>query len=312
MNNLISGFSKIINDFPPNVHYNGWYEIVNNLTENIKLVSDGIILDTFIDYCLWTNKPILKSPWIGILHGVCMDCPTHKTKHNINDFLASDWFRLSKENCVAIVVLSEHTKNILKTKITIPVYSTHLPKSVGSKFNIENYFASPKILHIGSHCRNFSAFIRFKTDILKNMIISNRKLPHALNCFTYNNITPSELCNVLISDNHLNNQQYESEICNSVGFSYYYDAAATNGLLEYIVSNTPIVVNRHPAIVEYIGEDYPLFYEDINHCPDNYLKSYEYIKKTVKYLENRAKMNIFKQESFNEFFKLLANNNMAN
>ena len=36
-----------------------------------------------------------------------------------------------------------------------------------------------------------------------------------------------------------------------------FDASANNVVVECIARNTPIIVNRHPAVVEYLTADYP-------------------------------------------------------
>jgi len=48
-----------------------------------------------------------------------------------------------------------------------------------------------------------------------------------------------------------------------VTFMELIDASANNTILDCIGRNAPLVVNRHPAAVEYLGKDYPLFYDHI-------------------------------------------------
>jgi hypothetical protein len=35
-------------------------------------------------------------------------------------------------------------------------------------------------------------------------------------------------------------------------------------VVEAIARNTPLVVNRHPALEEYLGAEYPLFFDDFH------------------------------------------------
>ncbi len=44
------------------------------------------------------------------------------------------------------------------------------------------------------------------------------------------------------------------------------DCSAVNTIIECIVRHTPLLVNPLPAVVEYLGEDYPLYYNDLNHA----------------------------------------------
>jgi hypothetical protein len=81
----------------------------------------------------------------------------------------------------------------------------------------------------------------------------------------------------------------------SVVFLNLYDAIANNGILDCIERNTPIIVNRSASSEEYLGKDYPLFYES-NNSYDEILKLFsdENILKGHKYLcnLNKSKLNI--------------------
>jgi hypothetical protein len=96
----------------------------------------------------------------------------------------------------------------------------------------------------------------------------------------------------------MDNTSYINLLTSSIGFVYYDDVGASNGLLEHIMSHTPIVVNKHPAVIEYIGENYPLFYEDIVDNPDYYLLNQNFIAECSSYLKERSKLDIFNVEKF--------------
>ncbi len=44
------------------------------------------------------------------------------------------------------------------------------------------------------------------------------------------------------------------------------DCSAVNTILECMDRNTPVIVNRHPALEELLGSSYPGFYEDDAHA----------------------------------------------
>ena len=71
------------------------------------------------------------------------------------------------------------------------------------------------------------------------------------------------LSNINIIDK-LKNDEYDKLLTNNILFINLIDASAVNTVIECIIRNTPILVNRHPAIVELLGDKYPLFYEDTN------------------------------------------------
>ena len=59
------------------------------------------------------------------------------------------------------------------------------------------------------------------------------------------------------------NNAYDDLLSNSVVFLELVDCSAVNTILECLVRNTIIVVNRHPAIEEVLGEGYPGFYDSL-------------------------------------------------
>ena len=58
----------------------------------------------------------------------------------------------------------------------------------------------------------------------------------------------------------LDDAAYDAVFTENVIFAEYYAASATNSVLECIARHTPMLVNPLPAIVEYLGEDYPLYF----------------------------------------------------
>lgn len=82
---------------------------------------------------------------------------------------------------------------------------------------------------------------------------------------------------------NISNEQYDELLRDNIVFINLVDAAAVNTILECIVRNTPILVNRLPATEEYLGKDYPLFYDSLDHAND-LLTDIRNIKKAHKYL----------------------------
>ena len=93
----------------------------------------------------------------------------------------------------------------------------------------------------------------------------------------------------------LSNEQYDRLLTKNIIFINLVDASAVNTLIECIVRNTPILINRLSATEEYLGCEYPLFYDDLDHATElladncNILNAYRYLKKMDK-----SKFNISK------------------
>lgn len=67
--------------------------------------------------------------------------------------------------------------------------------------------------------------------------------------------------NVDVMD-YLDNAAYDDLFTKNLVFLNLVDGSAVNTLIECFVRNTPVLVNRHPAVVEVLGPDYPLYYDE--------------------------------------------------
>lgn len=94
----------------------------------------------------------------------------------------------------------------------------------------------------------------------------------------------------------VDNDQYDQLLSQNVVFLNLVNCSAVNTVIECIVRNTPLVVNRLEALEEYLGKDYPLFYQTQGEALEM-LNSYQKIKEGYCYLSKMDKTK-FKIESF--------------
>jgi hypothetical protein len=76
--------------------------------------------------------------------------------------------------------------------------------------------------------------------------------------------------------------RYDCLLAENVVAIELFDASANNVVVECIARNTPIIVNRHPAVVEYLTADYPLYFTDLSEIPellaiDRVVAAHEYL-----------------------------------
>ena len=81
------------------------------------------------------------------------------------------------------------------------------------------------------------------------------------------------------------------------------DASAVNTVIECIVRNTPIIVNRLNALEEVLGKKYPLFYDSINDVKN--LLTMKYIEKGHDYLKNLNKTELKLETFVNKFINIV-------
>ena len=83
-------------------------------------------------------------------------------------------------------------------------------------------------------------------------------------------------------------KEYDELLSKNIVFIDLFDASANNTVMECIIRNTPLIVNKLPAIVEYLGEEYPLYFNDLSEI-SNMLDNNELLLKTHNYLKNMDK-----------------------
>lgn len=193
------------------------------------------------------------------------------------------------------------TKCIKKKTYTMEKYALK-----GS--NMNNYFPADDFLctlkntlnnnYLTNHLQNCS------TDHPKNCSTDNLQ-----NCSTDHKITNNwykhyydytkEMCDSVNIINKLSNQEYDNLLTENIVFINLIDASAVNTLIECMVRNTPIIINRHPVVVELLGENYPLYYDNDNYYEMNakivkLVSNFYNILKAKKYLKklDKSKLNI--------------------
>lgn len=66
----------------------------------------------------------------------------------------------------------------------------------------------------------------------------------------------------------LSNDDYDNFLSENIAVIYLYDSSVNNSIIECIARGTPILTNPHPAVIEYLGENYPLYYNNVKECQD--------------------------------------------
>jgi hypothetical protein len=89
---------------------------------------------------------------------------------------------------------------------------------------------------------------------------------------------------------HLSAARYDELLSKNIVFLHLYNAVANNAIIECIVRNTPVLVNPLPSVVEYLGVDYPFYFQTLAEAAakaqDNLLikKTHEYLKALPKHM----------------------------
>lgn len=224
----------------------------------------------------------IEEPFVGFFHHM----PVHPEEsvnhplcaHNkgLRFYLDSEYWQHNVNRCLGLFTLCEYTRDWLLKNTPCRVESIFHPFTTPhSLFRWQSFKNNQKkiLLHPGNWVRNFNAFNEIASPWPK--AITGRSL--------FKNPNPD-----IIELGFLPHAFYDRLINCNVVFQCYIDVAASNTIVECIAKNTPLVVNRLPAPEEYLGKDYPLFYETLQEAEtilrdeDRILAGHQYLAKMDK------------------------------
>lgn len=105
----------------------------------------------------------------------------------------------------------------------------------------------------------------------------------------------------------LDDDAYDDILSENIVFLDLIDASAVNTIIECIVRNTPVIVNKIKPTIELLGDGYPLFYESLDEIinlldDQNITNTHIYLKSMNKEkykIENFVIVNFFSSKSIN-------------
>lgn len=263
-------------------HRSGWSYAIESLQ---PFHSDsGVLLDDFVERTFIWNKVKSKPytfPWFGVVH-----LPSHDRvefdKRNSLDFLfKSEKFLESLEKCLGLVTLSEYLARQIRPLVKCPVVSVRHPTQSAKFWAPSLYRQNKSISQIGYWLRDFVKCNEFlnKHSYLKTYCLPGIKAQYI---DIWNRIMAQEGRDYIVHPpTNLDNEKYDDLLSSTVAVVFLHATSANNGIIEPLIRNTPIITNRLPATVEYLGEDYPIY--DVDYINDDMIfEAHEYLKKMDK------------------------------
>ena len=103
--------------------------------------------------------------------------------------------------------------------------------------------------------------------------------------------------------NRLENDSYDKLLSENIIFLNLYATSANNAVIECIARGTPILINRLPSTEEYLGKDYPFFFDSLEEAAAKAM-DYDLIKITNEYLINCETRKKLSSQYFKRQFAL--------
>ena len=307
------------------LHRAGWSYVVDHLLPYSHSTPDAILCDLYLDSTFHWHADKYKKlrvipyrqPWVGFIHHTL---DTFYSEANTVRLFQNPEFRASLEVCRGLFVLSAHLQEgveallqkftpSLNIRVRVLTHPTLIPDN---KFTMKKFHLNKekKMVQIGAWMRNMSAIndvhveeVALKRAALKGKNMQGYFVPNET-------ISPSisraldfkHVClasDVLLLE-HLEDAAYDDLLSCNIVFLNLVGASAVNTIIECIVRDTPLVVNRLPATLEALGETYPLFYDKLSDVSNlvtlkNIAAAHKYLKKLDK---SRWQINTFLEGFF--------------
>ncbi|MCT8985738.1 hypothetical protein [Shewanella phaeophyticola] len=280
-------------------HRSGWSFAIAGLVEHHDPEA-SIYVDTFIERkFVWggdhgeasSSQPMpYDKPWIGFIHVPPFVPSWFQYEQSNQQIFATELWQKSIKYCKGLICLTEYHKRALEEylnpdfPISVLKHPTEFPEK---SFSMEKYRSNPnkRVVQIGWWLRKLNAIGYIQVDnhtptLLGSSDWSKNIIQYAERRY-FGLVEPITSKNADIID-FLDNDKYDELLTENIVFIDFYDTSANNAVIECIARATPIVVCRHPAVEEYLGSDYPLFYDTPEEVPrlitdDNILAAHEHM-----------------------------------
>ena len=253
-------------------HRNSFNRTVYSLEPLGRTDGEGVLFLPFIErYFVWgaepgeamSDNPVpITRDWVGILH-VPFDAPDwFGPDVSPEVFFTSALWRRSREHCRGIITLAADLAADLKAYDPgIPTLSVRHPSEMDVEmFHPEAYHAEPRVVQVGDWLRKLQAIHRLKVPGHDRVMLlksgTEAFMAHEIAAFGDHRDPAVDMRKMVPND------EYDRLLSRSVVLCLLYATAANNVVIECIARATPIVVNPLPAVIEYLGPDYPLYARD--------------------------------------------------
>jgi hypothetical protein len=260
-------------------HRSGWPYALRSLAS--LNTPTGVLFDDFVDKSFGWSPITLPydEPWIGVFHKPPLWpewLGPPNTANTPSRLLASPLFQRSATHLRLAIAFSSYLAAWLRARLRTPVISVSHPTDLAvPRFSQDAFHrnTSKHVLQIGYTLRNVRAIYqlsvpeRFKKVRIRLATPSAQRCDEQVTEYWRTRCTRVDVGHVHEIE-RLDNARYDHYLTCNVVFLELFDSSANNTTLECIARHTPLIVNRLPALEEYLGREYPLFYDHFDDVGD--------------------------------------------
>jgi len=255
-------------------HYSGWPYVMRQLQ---PLQSDaGILLDDYVEGTFrGAGRGAHCRPWVGIFHHPPHYPPWYCPWDQLSTLFAQPDWQASRPHLKLAVALSQYQADWLARELGVPVVALRHPTQSPARRFSEKAFRRNHdkcVFQLGWYLRNTEALAQLPRPAgFRKVCVQLSNPSVALVREEVRRRDGRGRRRAHFDDveviGRVPNAEYDRLLAENVVFLELYDVSACNVVVECLVRGTPLVVNRHPALEEYLGRGYPLFYERFDDAP---------------------------------------------
>ena len=246
-------------------HRSGWAFALQSLMP--LHCDDGIWVDAFPEHTFGDSPPTAQSPhrrpWIGFMHNPPRMPEWFVYNQSPQSLLSNKAFQASLPDCLGLFCLSDYHAGWLRERLDVPIAVVRHPTVEPTvSFSLDRFFANPtkRIVQIGAWLRKLNAIYFLPVRRLKRTIMHQHR-PYIDELIAQErsifHLQPDETGVETLP--FVDDAQYDELLAGNIVFMELYDSSANNVIVECIVRATPVLVNPLPAVVEYLGREYPFY-----------------------------------------------------
>ncbi len=199
----------------------------------------------------------------------------HPTQFNVKKFTMEKYLNNDKKQLVNIGGWLRNNYVIYNLNIPKNVKYSHLVLSPDKISSVKKRYTinMTKTNLLGKEMSSYYPSSSFIKDLKEFLDLQNVDANETIkmisttkgnkwNILFFNNV--KKQLNSVSLINYLDNERYDKLLTENVVFINLIDASAVNTLLECVARNTPIIINKISPVVEILGENYPLYYSNID------------------------------------------------
>lgn len=285
--------------------HNNW-RIIEDYMDNKLISNKNVIFVTFCEMYFYKGGKSLKQDWIGIIH----DPEDTQLYYIDRSIINNENFKQSLPYCKGLFCMSHNLKKWIMQEIKPNFFVDVLYHPISNKnlieFQIEEYKKKKCIIQIGNWLRKTYSIFKINTNINKEILPWSQRTQNEMQYFlNKDNMTLTELeKGSVLKTSHICDNDYNKIFNNKIIFLNLYSSTANNVIMECIKANNPIIINRLEPIEEYLGKEYPLFYDNLTDV-STILENDELILKAFNYLKNMDKSKFSMQMMINSINRRL-------